>query len=290
MKPLESPQYCPKWLQRMGRAQRRRWDLMMTVSSGPVAEVLSDNLPHLVPIVTVTNNYPKTLRKNMGRATWRTLHHASTTANLRRALIYLEACQVWTWSDIVSIQLRNLQKVAEYVNSTVRASDALLYTGRKAEKGEFEFVLMLRRDTPRMGVEVNDNWSINRLVREHDAASERIALKEASPEPWAQPFVHEVDGYRFERLISDLDLAREAREQRNCVASYKVRARMGQIVVFRVTGAERATFAFTPLAQELRGYRNSDVSADCAAAASTLHAALLMAGIRVHPMMRSPAW
>jgi hypothetical protein len=138
-------------------------------------------------------------------------------------------------------------------------------------------------DTRRMGTEPNLAWSVKRLKREHDALALKAAMAQHSPEPWAAPFVFEHDGYRFERLVSDLEMAQEGLSQRHCVASYTRAAKQGDYIVLRITGKERATFGFgLNRCDELKGFANSEVTKDCRAAAKEAKRACIAQVVTQH--------
>lgn len=153
-------------------------------------------------------------------------------------------------------------------NSPLNAETSLR---EKASRGQFSEVLMLLGDAQRMGVEINLKWSINRLRKEHDKAALRLALERSDPTPFAQKWTTDVDGYHFERLISGTDFSQAGISMRHCIASYQANARHGDLVVLKVTGPERATFAFRRNVnetrwQELQDFANSKVSQACSKA------------------------
>jgi len=114
-----------------------------------------------------------------------------------------------------------------------------------------------------MGTTPNPNWSVRRLQKEHDAQALKKALELNSQEPWAPSYTFEHAGYRFERLISDMDIASEGIGQRHCIASYRDTARSHEVIIFKVTGKERATLAFNVNGYfELKGWANSRPSAE----------------------------
>lgn len=278
-----TPPKYPAWLEKMARGPVRsaftnRWHY----NSRKVQQADADGLENLVPIIIATEREPAELRREMGGAVWKKIHHATQATNGKRAEIWLQSLGKVPWSEIVQIRPLNLRHVRQYVYAN-EAWPVLRYAGERAGRGEFYQVTMLYRDTVRMGVPVNPEWSLKRLKKEHDAAALKAALEKADPTPWAEAWVNSFDGYKFERLISDQDMAYEGICQRHCIASYKNRARNGSVVVFRVTGKDRATFAFgTRLVnqqsqwQELKTFANGSPSKELRRASSSALSAFIL--------------
>lgn len=271
-----TPPKYPTWLENMARGQVRsaftnRWHY----NARKVQQADADGLEHLVPIIIAAEREPAELRREMGGAVWKKIHHATQATNGKRAEIWLQSLGEVSWSEIVQIRPLNLPDVRRCVYQN-EAWPVIRYAGERAGRGEFYQVKMLYRDTIRMGVPVNPEWSLKRLKKEHDAAGLKAALEKTDPTPWAEAWVKSFDGYRFERLISDKDMAYEGICQRHCVASYRSSAKRGSVVVFRVTGRDRATFAFgtrlidqRPQWQELKTFANGSASKELRRASSS---------------------
>ena len=93
----------------------------------------------------------------------------------------------------------------------------------------------------------------------------------SSSKPWAKPCQIDVDGFTFDRLISDRDVHAEGATQRHCVASYTYQASIGRIFIFKITGRERATLSFFKKdgIDQIKGFANAAVSKTCRRAALT---------------------
>ena len=114
---------------------------------------------------------------------------------------------------------------------------------------------------------------MRRLREEHDRIARELALRNANPTPFAEPWSIEIDGFHFRRLVSGADFAVEGREMRHCIAGYADRARRGDETAFAITGAERASVSFARGGHvEIKGRYNRAVSRRCRSAATAMWA------------------
>lgn len=278
-----APPKYPKWLQRMRGDEQYAMTSRFSLMTDAVSQAQNDSLKQLVPIITVSEKWPSALRKEMGKAVWKAYHHATEATNVKRARIWMYFNGAVSWEEIAQIKPVHLGCA---VMDMRRAEwSIILYAGSKADRDQYSGIFMLWRDTVRMGLDPNPAWSVKRLKREHDALALEAAMRQHSGQIWAKPFVFEHKGYRFERLISDLDMAQEGLSQRHCVASYTGDAKRGDYVVLRITGKERATFGFgRNYYDELKGFANSEVSKDCRAASIEAKKAYIAQVVTKHKM------
>lgn len=268
-----TPPAAPRWMAGMCKAEKVAFSSKFALMPGPIQQAESDGLPQLVPIIVAMSQRPKEIRKAVGKAVWKRMHHATVATNAKRARIWFRDRDKIDWPDLVQIQPCHLSRALNAIRIAGQA-DATIYAGIHAPQGAFPRIRMLWVDTQRMGGQPKECWSITRLQKEHDALAKEHAAANLDATPWAAPCVIEQDGYLFERLISDLDMAQEGLAQRHCIASYTSRARAHKVIAFRVTGAERATYAFAANTRwdELQCFANSNPSIACWRAAKAAQA------------------
>lgn len=251
-----TPPKYPQWLEKMKRGPVKSvFANRLHYNARKVRQADADGIDQLVPIIIAAEAEPADLRRELGSGVWKKIHHATQATNGKRATIWLHFLGKKPWSEIVEIKPCHLGSVLNSIKRNEQWT-SVYYAGTRASSGRFHQTEMLYRDAARMGVQINPKWSLTRLRKEHDAASLKAALRKASSTPWAKPWSTSVDGFKFERLISDQDFAYEGLSQRHCVASYARTAKRGDLVVFRVTGADRATYAFSPQWSELKTFAN----------------------------------
>ncbi|MEL6640736.1 MAG: hypothetical protein AAFP98_05395 [Pseudomonadota bacterium] len=252
----------PSWLTRMHGGPREVFEKSFDVMAEAVAVARRDRLEQLIPIILAERKSVPELRKTLGKATWRRIHHADTGTNLLRALVWLRHQQEAIWSDIAMVpdhHLRSCRNVIDWETGQFAATHA--------PEGEFQKYAMLYRDVIKLGVRPRPQWSPARVRRERDRRFSQSKIKQASAVSWAPSFICQIGDFRFSRLCDDRALVTEGIAMRHCVASYRDDARTGSAVVMRCEGAERATLRFSSVESfELRGFANADVSESCVAA------------------------
>lgn len=264
----------PDWVNKAPKGIRQIMASRFSHHRAKVALCEQDGIAQIAPIVASTEKTPEELRKELGKAVWKKIHHASPTTNARRAYLWMYGLGMTPLSEIVEyrpchlahlLEVRKRFQRAEFANCTV-------YAAKFAPPRLFGEISNMYRDAERMGVTVNPAWSLNRLKREHDSAALRDAISKTSDKRWADPARYEVDDLLFIRLVSDRDLSVEGLMQRHCVASYSGSAKTGKLFVFSVSGDERATFAFWKNGEicDLKGFANSGTSARMKRAARAL--------------------
>lgn len=233
-----------------------------------IREILDDRLQHLLPVILIEGDSIPALRRRIGRANWRKIHHASEHTNFLRSLIRLRfGCQA-KWADIVALPEHHLRSCRNAVDWPTAQ-----FAGRLAQPGQFLQTAMLYRDVVKMGGRPDQNWSYTRLKRAHGKLSVTAAIAAADPAIWCDPFTFDADGYSFVQLVSDRDFVTEGKSLRHCVATYRAQARDGSCVVMRCTGEERATLRFDRTGDlEVSGPANSTVSSRCKAASEKARA------------------
>ncbi|MFC0160876.1 PcfJ domain-containing protein [Mameliella alba] len=268
----------PDWIKGVSGGERyallNRWSYM----AGPIRQAEMDGLPQLGPIIAVMGQRPEKIRAKLGRAVWRKIHHATLATNGARAVLWWRWQDRLDWADLVEVKPCHLRKI----NRECRGrywTDGAWYAGRMAPAtaGGWRWVRDIYEDSRHMGVRVNPRWSLARLKKEHDAAGRREAAARHSPAKWAVPYRFEADGFHFERLISDQDLGMEGYAMRHCVAGFARQAKSGKLLIFRITGAQRATVSLTAAGHvhDLKSYANGRVSFDCKQAVQKLIEAVM---------------
>lgn len=222
-----------------GRASRRWIEATRPI----VAEAISDGIGHVAPILAVYRDRPAAVRKRIGKAAWKRIHHSAERHNICRAVILLHT--PLNMDDVLRIPTGALSEALGMYQR--HAQIFRLACGFATSRTTMREAIMLCADLRRMGGNINPAWSLNRLRREHDGAAKEWAHKKDAQDriPWAEPWSIDLDGYTVTLLRSGADLRHEGRTMRHCVASYADRARAGYATIFRIDGAERATAEFS---------------------------------------------
>lgn len=229
-------------------------------NSALVQQAEMDGIPQVAPILAVFGSDPHTLRKRFGKSAWRKIHHSDLRHNILRAAIKVHTrIPFEIILDIPNGALREILGMVK-TNGDMAVSEAVRFARNRSEMRES---VMLVKDLIRMGGELNPQWSLNRLRREHDLRARQWSCRWASSEPFAPAFSREVDGFVFTRLISLADFAAEGLSMHHCISSYGERAKRGHETAFRIEGRERASVSFSSIAMELRGPCNRAVSRAC---------------------------
>ncbi|WP_226560779.1 PcfJ domain-containing protein [Salipiger thiooxidans] len=255
----------PDWVNKAPKGIRQIMASRFSHHRAKVTLCEQDGIAQIAPIVASTEKSPAELRKELGKAVWKKIHHASPTTNARRAYLWMYDLGMTPFSEIVEYRPCHLYHMVGLKTrfQTSPLMDCHVYSAKFAPPRLFRGISDMYQDAERMGVTVNPAWSITRLKREHDAAALRDAISKTSDDRWAEPSRYEVDDLLFVRLVSDRDLSVEGLMQRHCVASYSGAAKTGKLFVFGVSGDERATFAFWESGDicDLKGFANSAPSA-----------------------------
>lgn len=267
-----SPEMSLGWLMRMHGAARHFFENGLRPIVGVVQQALDDGLDHLVPVLAATRSTVPALRREVGKAVWRRIHHGSLDVNILRALTYDRHRGTATWAEIVAIPDHHLRSCRNAIDwPTAR------FAAMNAPDGQFQTYAMLYRDVVKLGLSPKPSWTVKRMKRERDALFRQARIAEADPTPWAAPCAEDHGALRFTRLTSDRAIVVEAVAMRHCVATYLESARAGQISVWRCEGAERATLMFGATGgMELRAFANGEVSAVCHAAALNVRQRFLL--------------
>lgn len=261
----------PSWLSGLHGAHRELFERRLGDMPETLVDADRDGLHHLLPVLLVTGQDVATMRRDVGRAVWRKIHHASEQTNFLRSLIWLRFEADACWGDIVNLKQAHLRSCRNAIDwQTAKLADRL------AEPGRFLQVSMLYRDVVKMGGEQSKKWSLSRLKREHARLSTQCAIADADPQDWCPPFQTLQDGFTFARLTSERDFVIEGKTQRHCVGSMRDEAKKGRIVVMRCTGRERATLLIkSDKSLEVASSANGAVSDRCLAAAKAASAVFL---------------
>lgn len=272
-KPLETG-----WLKGLRIAQDADFLNGLGVMDAVARRLVDCGAANVVPVIAHFRADVPEVRRALGPAGWRAVHHATARVNAARVDLVRSGLD---WGAVLAVPgvWRDLSD-ALWFRKHRRLSSVALSLAERAVRGRHGshaapagldlhlYALGLAADAERMGVTLNPKWSLARLRREHDEAAERIELRRASARDWARAFAVEVDGLLFERLTSNRAMILEGRAMRHCVGSYANDAAGGFTVVFRVTGAMRATCSFvratrhgreTWIADDARGFENSEV-------------------------------
>lgn len=259
----------PEWLNLVYGAHRAFFDKRILDMSETLAAVLRNGHQHLLPVLIVTGQSVRTMRREVGKSVWRKIYHASEHTNFLRSLIWLRFRSEANWSEIVDLKEMHLRSCRNAIDWPTA-----IFADRLAEPGRFLQTSMLYHGVVKLGGEPVKQWSLRKLQKEHAKLSIRRAIADANPEDWCAPFETTQDGFDFTRLTSDRDFVSEGKTQRHCVASMLEEARTGSVVAMRCTGHERATLVIkSDQSIELAGMANTAVSERCMTASQAALAA-----------------
>ncbi len=132
----------------------------------------------------------------------------------------------------------------------------------------FEETLHIIADAVRMGVDLNPEWGLNRIRREHDEWVKRDRAKRYSAATFASAWTLEKGGYSATLLTTPLEVAIEGGTMRHCVASYASYAQKGIYAVLRIDGKERATLGLNWTDSETNAWTLDQVYGVCNARVS----------------------
>lgn len=232
-----------------------------------VLEASDDNLPQIIPAIVTWQKSPQEIRQEVGRSTWRAIHAMSKT---RAKKIMQLSCMTYDSNDNVDRFIGFMGIRSGVLPFITQAGKPEIMASNLAAKMDFEtvnHVVAMVRDTEHMGVDVNPEWSMRRLMREHDNAMRNRAAKEYPSERFADDWSFSQDGYTATYLASQSDIALEGMTQKHCVAGYAGLSEQKEYAVFRIEGRERATLGLRALGMQWRfdqayGAYNKPVEAD----------------------------
>lgn len=267
------------WLWVGGRMTKRTGDMLRLTGKGwrwynndlvvqanqcleYINEAEVDGLYHLIPAIVVFQAPPSSIRKLLGRATWKRIAHNSMTRNarlMRTAWITPDddkyGDRFVRLLDFPSGVLNAVHGV-EYENESIAAR----ISPRKTPFA-FQQTVHIVRDARRMlGNAFNPDWGLARITHEHDLAAREHRRKRFSDAPFADAWSYEAGGYAATLLTNALEIAVEGDTQHHCVSSYASMAASGDYAVLRIEGAERATAGYR---KHNKGWRLDQVYAAC---------------------------
>lgn len=242
-------------------------DLVLSASKALpyVNEAERDGLHHLVPAIVIFQASPSSIRKEVGGASWRRIAHNSKTRNQR----IMQVCGIRGLSRELFVRLLDFPSGVLGGVETGDADEVIAarLTPRKNAIA-FRQTTSIVRDTRRMRGEVNPNWSLARMRREHEEASREVRKGKFSAKTFAEPWSFSEGGFTAELLTSALDVAVEGDTQHHCVASYAGMCASQSYAVLRIDGKERATAGLHKMGKAWRvdqvyGACNMIVSEEC---------------------------
>lgn len=241
------PREIPSWILKLKGKGRDLFIRRASLRPGLLSQLSADKLDNLAPFCLYLDADPRGCRKAIGKGLWKFAHKGSLSTNKYRVLLNLR--KGLSWNEVFSIPPVNLKTVL-YWKGQMRPRE--LYAARHGNPRNVTFreVLIYLRDAKSLGVDVSLDWSLRRLIKEHDRASEALERQRSAEEmavitaPFCTPWAFSADGYTATVLCSPSELAEEGRKMRHCVGSYAPFCRSGDVVVFRIDGAARATLSF----------------------------------------------
>lgn len=232
-----------------------------------VMEAWDDGLHQIIPAIVTWQKPPQEIRQEVGKATWRAIHSMSKT---RAKKIMQLSCMTYRCDEEKERFISFMNIRSGVLPFITQAGKPEIMASKMAAKMNFEtvnHVVAMVRDTEHMGVDVNPEWSMRRLMREHDNAMRNRAAKEYPRERFADDWSFSQDGYTATYLASQSDIALEGMTQKHCVAGYAGMSARKEYAVFRIEGRERATLGLRALGMQWRfdqayGAYNQPVEAD----------------------------
>lgn len=234
-----------------------------------IRETEADELHHLIPAIVTFGGSPSEIKKEIGGAAWKQIARNSRTRNTRIMQIaeHYGDHPKQAFIDLLGVPSGCLNGAKLFLNDANLAMAARLTPKRQAMP--FLETAHLIRDARRMGVDINPQWGLARLRREHDEALIERRRGSFSNKTFADAWQHDSDGFHAERLTSQLDIALEGDAMHHCVASYSQLAADHLYLVLRIEGKERATAGYrlsrddrTWMLDQCYGYCNDAVSSE----------------------------
>ncbi|WP_306150624.1 PcfJ domain-containing protein [Roseovarius sp. MMSF_3281] len=246
------PEWKPRpvcaWVRKSGLGRSHLVLSALSLMGGTVERLEAVGGEQVVPILLWFREDVPQVRRRIGKAAWREVHHSTIHHNGKRLALMVK--YGWTFEEVMQVPAWAWRYVTGCYASEAYFRPAVLWAvscpaphsgSADARSGAVESRVTLYLDSEQMCVSVNPAWSEARMRREHDREAMEQARADADPTPWAEPWVHEVDGYRFTLLRSERDFAEEGLLMRHCIRSYASAARQMRTVVLRIEGAERGT-------------------------------------------------
>lgn len=271
--PNGQPVCYPEWFSVAKSGEVAAWQSKFAFFAGHLQQCDVDDLFQLGPYLLVAKPLSEA-RKLIGKAHWKIAHKSTARQNAMRVLIHQRNPSL-TWAQIFSVDPKCLSDVARVARGAPRFVEAALFAGRNTGNGRFKVIANYYLDAMQMGVSVNDRWSVGRLIKEHDKAAERISVGDSSSVRFASRMVCHIDGFRFERLVSERAIKADGYQQRHCVGAYAPRAASGRLLLFQVDGPARATLSLVRKGKkweiwQFYGFANRRVSKSAKAAGQKL--------------------
>lgn len=264
----------PDWVVRHGLRKCNKLVGQVYASAKIWQQAKEDGIANVAPIIVKFNKSPQEIRQEIGGLYWKQIHHATTKANVDR--LVLMVIGGWTLDEAMLFPIKGKTSAKMYIGNYGKT--ALLHACRLSAKGgDFRDQLTIAQDVQRMGGVIDPCWGRKRLKKEHDALVVKRMFDRTDSTPWAKSWFFDVGAYSFALLKSETDLAIEGATQRHCIASYASACRSGRETALRIDGAEHATCSWKKGDSQIqvKGFANSQVSAECIAAAKEARVAYL---------------
>lgn len=230
-----------------------------------VNEAERDQLFHLIPLIVAFGASPQNIKRRVGQGAWRRAAANSLSRNCRimNALDRMRPGKVLEDAFVTLLDFPSgvLRGVCGEENEPIAARIT-----HKKTAADFQATVHLVRDTRRMmGAGFNPDWSLTRMVIEHNRAVRESHRRQYSDKAFASAWSVERNGFTATLLTSELDIATEGATQHHCVGIYARQAAHGQYAVLALDGKERATAGLRATKQ---GWHVDQVYAACNAAVS----------------------
>lgn len=231
-----------------------------------IHEVEKDNLYNIIPYVIAYGKSPQELRQLFGKGLWKKIVNSSYYRNNRVAWTsYYYQRSIYVGNKTITVDhdmMRDMYDVYVYTleymynrEDLVTIKQAMQDIKGHISQERFDRLRNIDTDLRRMleqlGRKYNPKWSLARKEEEHAKATRDINRKKYSPEPFDDTHEFEIDGYKFKRLISPLDIRTEGDYMGHCVGSYATRAAEGSYIVYEIDGKERATLGIRVKSDEV---------------------------------------
>lgn len=207
-----------------------------------VNEAERDGLLHLIPIIITFGEPPQKIKRRVGQGVWR---RAAANSLTRNCLLMNAVRRRRAEMELDDAFARLLEVPSGVIRAIQLGDEEEFIAARLTHKKRIEDyteTLHLVRDTMRMlGRQFNPNWSLTRVIIEHNAAVRESYSRKYSNKRFADECLIERAGFTARLLTSKLEIATEGATQHHCVGSYAGMAAGGSYAVFQIDGKERAT-------------------------------------------------
>lgn len=258
-----------------------------------ISRTKEDGLQNIIPFIILFRRTPKSLRKILGKGTWKKIHKNSFTKNKNIVSTCYDTVPFFSTTVKKKIQcIRVLVNHNHFPKNTNIRGDILIhcvkcidYTPKAIpfkKKQEMSGIIsdlysMKKQYFPHF--KINPNWKYRKIKEEHDALSDLLAIKEINIDgiganqvfPNQKRFESFIENTKNITNLNTIELFKnESKKMRHCIASYAKKSYEGTYLAFHIEDdkGNHATAGFNvqePFIKldQIKSYRNNKPSLGC---------------------------